>query len=180
METRTCQNCKIAFEIEPEDFAFYEKMNVPPPTFCPECRFQRRLMLDNERSLYRGECELCGKDIMSSYPPETPLTVYCSPCWWSDGWNDLEHGVEYDPSRPFFEQFHELIQKTQHAALQVDYPSLINSDYVNAAGHSKNCYLINTADFCEDVMYSSLLVHDKESSDSILLRDSERCYVNIN
>ena len=35
-ETKTCQNCKNDFIIEPDDFSFYEKMKVPAPTFCPE------------------------------------------------------------------------------------------------------------------------------------------------
>ena len=37
-ETRNCQNCKKDFIIEPDDFSFYEKIKVPAPTFCPECR----------------------------------------------------------------------------------------------------------------------------------------------
>jgi len=43
-ETKNCQNCKKDFTIEPEDFNFYEKIKVPPPTFCPECRLQRRIL----------------------------------------------------------------------------------------------------------------------------------------
>jgi len=31
-ETRICQNCQQEFIVEPEDFLFYEKMKVPPPT----------------------------------------------------------------------------------------------------------------------------------------------------
>ncbi|MDI6602738.1 MAG: hypothetical protein QME57_01280 [Patescibacteria group bacterium] len=37
-EIKQCQNCKKEFVIEPEDFLFYEKIKVPPPTWCPECR----------------------------------------------------------------------------------------------------------------------------------------------
>jgi hypothetical protein len=33
-----CQNCKKDFTIELDDFRFYEKIKVPPPTFCPEYR----------------------------------------------------------------------------------------------------------------------------------------------
>ena len=33
-ETKNCQNCKKDFTIESEDFAFYEKIKVPPPTWC--------------------------------------------------------------------------------------------------------------------------------------------------
>ncbi len=32
-EVKTCQNCKQNFTIESEDFVFYEKIDVPPPTF---------------------------------------------------------------------------------------------------------------------------------------------------
>jgi len=30
---QACQNCKQDFVIEPDDFAFYEKMKVPSPRF---------------------------------------------------------------------------------------------------------------------------------------------------
>ncbi|KKQ23775.1 MAG: hypothetical protein A3G45_02270 [Candidatus Staskawiczbacteria bacterium RIFCSPLOWO2_12_FULL_37_15] len=38
-EIKNCQNCKKDFTIEPDDFAFYEKIKVPPPVNCPRCRF---------------------------------------------------------------------------------------------------------------------------------------------
>ena len=47
-ETKQCQNCKKDFIIEPDDFGFYEKIKIPPPTFCPECRMQRRLAWRND------------------------------------------------------------------------------------------------------------------------------------
>jgi len=43
-ETKNCQNCKKDFTIEQDDFSFYEKIKVPPPTFCPECRYKRRII----------------------------------------------------------------------------------------------------------------------------------------
>ena len=39
-----CQNCKKEFIIESEDFNFYEKMKVPAPTFCSDCRMMRRFV----------------------------------------------------------------------------------------------------------------------------------------
>ncbi|PIR68730.1 hypothetical protein COU48_02340, partial [Candidatus Nomurabacteria bacterium CG10_big_fil_rev_8_21_14_0_10_03_31_7] len=66
-ETKNCQNCKKNFTIEKEDFNFYEKMKVPPPTFCPECRSQRRMTSRNERVLYKAVCDLCKKNIISMY-----------------------------------------------------------------------------------------------------------------
>ena len=116
-ETKTCQNCKSAFTIEPEDFAFYEKMQVPPPLWCRLCRFQRRLMFMNERALYKRACDLCGKSMITMYSPDKKVVVYCNPCWWSDEWDPMDYGMEYDPSRPFFSQIKELLGKTPWMAL---------------------------------------------------------------
>ena len=179
-ERRTCQNCKQEFIIEPDDFGFYERMQVPPPTFCPQCRFQRRLMFRNERRLYKRKCGLCGKDIVTVFAPDKPLTVYCQPCWWSDKWDPLEYGREYDPARPFFEQFRELQLRTPYMSLITSYQQLVNSEYINHAGNSKNCYLIFNADYCENVLYSKVLVNNKDSMDCTMLGESELCYENIN
>ena len=108
-ETRNCQNCKKDFIIEPDDFGFYDKIKVPPPTFCPECRLQRRLVWRNERSLYHRKCELCSKNVISMYSPESPFSVYCHECWWGDGWDPLKYGRDYNFSKPFFEQYKELM-----------------------------------------------------------------------
>jgi len=45
---KKCQNCSIKFTIEPEDLKFYKKIDVPEPTFCPECRMIRRFLLEME------------------------------------------------------------------------------------------------------------------------------------
>jgi len=95
-ETKICQHCQKEFTIEPEDFDFYEKIKVPAPTFCPECRDVRRLAFRNGHSLYKGKCGLCGKSIISRFSPDKPYKVYCKECWWSDNWDQLQHGREYD------------------------------------------------------------------------------------
>ena len=56
-QIKNCQNCKQDFVIESEDFSFYEKMKVPPPTFCPDCRLARRLIWRNERTFYKRICD---------------------------------------------------------------------------------------------------------------------------
>ena len=76
-ETKNCQNCKKYFIIEPDDFAFYEKIDVPPPTFCVECREQRRIAFRNERALYKRKCELCGKEVVSRVSPDKKYPMYC-------------------------------------------------------------------------------------------------------
>ncbi|MBI3626963.1 hypothetical protein HY224_02875, partial [Candidatus Uhrbacteria bacterium] len=108
METKACQNCRTNFEIAPEDFVFYEKMQVPPPTWCPECRAQRRLAHRNERNFFNRKCDLCHKDMIAMYDADAAFPVYCQECWWSDKWDATSFGVEYDPNKTFFEQNHKL------------------------------------------------------------------------
>ena len=179
-ETKTCQNCKNQFTVEPEDFAFYEKMKVLVPTFCPECRLIRRLVHYSKRTLYKRDCTLCGKSTFSMYDHSNPAIVYCNTCWWSDEWDPMDYGMEYDPSRPFFSQIKELLGKTPWMALGVNQPTVINSDYCNAAGGLKNCYLVFYADFVEDSYYCDTVVHIKDCFDCFLTGYSEHCFECVN
>ena len=103
-ETRQCQNCKKEFVIEKEDFNFYEKMQVPPPSWCSECRMIRRMASVNAWSLFYRNCDKCGKRTLSMYSPSQKITVYCQPCWWADDWDGTEYAMNYNSSRPFLEQ----------------------------------------------------------------------------
>lgn len=58
-ENRICQNCKNDFIIEPEDFVFYEKIKVPPPTEMSTFCYNETVANDNfplikEESLKNG------------------------------------------------------------------------------------------------------------------------------
>ncbi len=179
METRNCQNCKKDFTIEPDDFSFYEKTKVPAPTWCPECRLIRRIACINGFSLFYRNCDKCGKRTLSMYPPSQKITVYCQPCWWADDWDGTEHGMDYDPSKHFFEQVKELQDKTPHVALETTYLTLKDCEYCNAIAYSKNCILAGWADYCENVCYSAFLNGIKDSTDCLRMQDSELCYESI-
>lgn len=174
-ETKNCQNCKQDFIIEPDDFDFYEKVKVPAPTFCPQCRFQRRLMFRNERVFYKRACDLCGKSMVTLFSPEKPNKVYCQQCWWSDKWDGSEYACDYDPNKNFFEQYQEFQKKVPFMNLFVSYSTLVNSDYINHAGYAKNCYLIFNSDYCENVYYGTSITRDKDSMDLLRVLDSELC-----
>ena len=139
-ETKVCQNCKKSFGVEPDDFAFYEKIKVPPPTWCPECRAQRRLAFRNERVFYKRTCDRCKREVVSMYSPNKPYTVWCYECWFSDDWDPLQYGRGYNPTRPFFEQFLELWEAVPKVALI--YVRSVNSDYVNISADNKDSYMI--------------------------------------
>src|SRR3989344_2505838 len=177
---KICANCTENFVIEPEDFDFYKKVDVPPPTFCPQCRLIRRLAWRNERSLYRRDCDKCKKSIISVFPKDSGMTVYCRPCWWSDAWDALEYGADFDPSRPFLVQLQELMQRTPVPSLFGLYHTLQNSDYVNMASYVKNCYFVTYCDLSENCTYGSFIDRCKDSMDNLMLFDSELCYESVN
>ena len=179
-ESKKCQNCNNEFVIEPDDFVFYEKIKVPAPTFCPECRMQRRLLFRNERTLYKRPCGLCGKDVVSLFHKDSPQTVYCQQCWWSDKWNPLDYGKEYDFSRPFFEQFRELMYKVPVPVVTTFYTTLLNSDYNNQVSNLKNCYLLFNSDYNENCGYGTEVEHSKDAFDNLMIDECSIAYSNIN
>ncbi|MEI6280432.1 MAG: hypothetical protein WCP17_00315 [bacterium] len=178
-ETRVCQNCKKDFVIETEDFNFYEKIKVPPPTWCVECRQLRRYAWRNERTLYRRNCNLCGKSTVTIYSPNKPYKVYCNECWWGDGWDPASYGVDFDFSRPFFEQFHELQLEVPRMALLNK--NSVNSEYANHASNNKNAYLSFSCFSSENIFYSNWIM--KNSRDCVdcgfIYEKGERLYETI-
>ena len=173
-EQRTCQNCKTEFVIEPADFSFYEKIKVPAPTFCQECRFQRRIAWRNERSLYKRKCDLCNNEVISIYHAQSPSRMYCQDCWWSDKWDPFSFGRNYDFSRPFFEQFRELVLSVPQMSLINK--QAVNSPYCHSTVGNKNCYMIFGGDYNENCLYSTFNFYTKDSSDLYWVFKSERSY----
>ena len=129
-ETKTCQNCKKDFVIEVDDFSFYEKIKVPPPTFCPECRMIRRMIWRNCRSLYKRPCGNCGKSIISMYSEERNKIVYCMDCWNSDKRDPSVLSRDYDFSRSFFEQF-KVFREEAPILFAHHTGTLVRSDFTN-------------------------------------------------
>jgi hypothetical protein len=162
-EIKQCQNCKQSFTIEPDDFEFYEKMKVPAPTWCPECRLQRKLAFRNERALYKHKCEKCGKDIISMYCEDGPMTVYCRDCWYSDSWDPMSYGQEVGFSENFFVQFKKLFYSVP--VVNLWQPQSVDSDYTNFASKNKNCYLAFGGKECENVRYANNSSFTKDSQD---------------
>jgi len=169
-----CQNCKVSFIIEPEDFNFYEKIKVPPPTFCSLCRAQRRFAFRNERKLFRTKDAFTGKDIFSLYPTESKRKVITQEEWYGDGWDAMKYAHSYDFSKPFFEQFFEL--QRQVPIYNLNAQRMINSPYSANATALKNCYLCFHSNYTEDSMYGSANDYCRDCIDNSHIQHSERCY----
>jgi hypothetical protein len=172
---KSCANCKKDFPIYKKDLEFYELFEVPEPTFCYACRNQRRLSFRNERYLYQRKCDLTGREMISSFSPDKPFPVYDNDEWWSDKWDPLDYGREFDFNRPFFEQFFELRELVPRLARQQQKP-MYNSDYCNCASQSKNCYLVFSTNRCEDCYYGSWVNECEDCIDGLNIFNCELCY----
>lgn len=174
MSAQTCKNCRQNFEITEEDGAFLKKFEVPAPTRCPDCRNQRRLVFRNDRNFYRCECDLCHKAIVSIFSSEKPFPVYCKECYLSDQFDPLAYGVDFDFSRPFFEQFAEM--RAQVPRIMTFQTQSENSDYTVHSGKNKNCYMGSSLVECENAYYCHWAFYVKDSMDLYLCQKMELCY----
>lgn len=181
---QTCKSCSAAFEVTEDDIAFYDsvspvindrKFDIPPPTLCPECRQQRRICQNNEFTLYTGSCDKCAKSVITQFAPGYPAPVWCRECWLKDDWNPLDFGQDIDFDRSILEQFVELRSRVPAQCLDID-GVVQNCDYIHYAGHSKNCYIIMHADFCEDCMYGYGFKKNTSCVDGFYNLHCELCY----
>ncbi|MCH2188379.1 hypothetical protein MK079_00950 [Candidatus Gracilibacteria bacterium] len=184
VQTKTCLQCGVSFDITDKDLEFYEKVSptfggkkyrIPTPTLCPECRQQRRLSFRNERKLYKRKCDATGKDIISIYSPDKDYTVYNQEYWWSDHWDVLEYGRDIDFSQGFFSQFHQLLQAVPKRAF-IRGTGSEGSDYSNYMGQGKNCYLVFNSDKNTDCLYCSGLINSQQYVDCLYTSDSSESY----
>lgn len=170
-ETRQCKNCKQSFVIHPEDRSFYQRINVPEPVHCFPCRSQRRLVLRNERVLFKRTCNLCGKNIISMYSEDKLFPVYCPSCWYSDNWDPLSFGIDTNLKHSFFEQFKELQAKVPRISLFNI--NSVNSDYSNYSLDNKDCYFSFRSAGSERCHYVYYCLGSVDCINSLYLHKSE-------
>lgn len=171
----SCPQCQSGFEVTNEDLTFYEKIGVPEPSLCPDCRLQRRLTFRNERHLYQRPCGLTGKNIISIYAADKKNKVYEQEVWRTDQWNALSYGRNFDFSRPFFDQFQDLFLAVPHPASGYRFGSE-NCDYTTYQNHSKNCYLTFGSGYMEDCAYTNWTYYAKNCLDALGSEHIEWCY----
>ncbi len=171
---KNCQDCKKEFLIDTDDQSFYERMKVPTPTFCPSCRWKRRAAFRNEGKLFRVQNAFSGETIFSLFPPEAGMKVVTQDEWFSDSWNAMDYGRDYDFSRNFFEQLFELYKEVPVYNLNVK--QMINSPYSANASFQKNCYLVFNASENQDCMYGNAVDFCRDCVDTSCINHCERCY----
>ena len=180
---KTCKQCKAGFEFtEVErnalDLVAFKvgenKYDIPDFDICYDCRQQKRLACRNEKTLYKRDCDKCHKNMVTVYDKGSAFPVYCQECFWGDGWNAMDYGMDFDFSRPFFEQFKELMNKVPRLA--VINKQSENSEYCNYSFANKNCYLMFGSHYEEDCMYGRYSTKNRNCVDFLAMYNSELCY----
>jgi hypothetical protein len=174
MEMKVCEMCKKDFVVEQADFDFYAKLQVLTPKFCPLCRQERRMLFRNFKTLYKRPSSKSGKQIVSMYASDSPFPVYEATEWWGDDWDALTYGRDIDWSRPFLEQFGELLNAVPRMAL-INTKST-NCEYSNMVYGSNNCYLLFGSINDENCDYGHIVWDSRDSIDNLYVLKCERCY----
>ena len=182
IETKKCRISWQDFFVTDKDLEFYDKISpifwdkkygIPSPALCPEERNRRRMVFRNERKLYKRQCDLSGKEIISVYSPEWPYKVYEQGEWWSDRWSPMSYGKIFDFNSTFFEQIHMLSRAVPHPNLLTI--NNINSPYAQYTGESKNIYMGADVWKCEDAFYSTTIKEVKNCLDLYEVEFAELC-----
>ena len=197
MITKKCTVSGKGFTITESDLDFYKNMGIISkddyaqlksreitdcvglPTLCPDERSRRRMVWSNQRFLYQRKCDGTGKMIISNFDSSQKFPVYDVKHFFSNDWNQLATGRDFDFSRDFFSQFEDLLKDAPRIALQRSPEWDENSDYTNYAGKNKNCYLIFDSDKNWDCMYSYSINDCTNVIDSYRMDGCELCYQSI-
>jgi hypothetical protein len=183
MENKLCKNCTNPFTIEDQDLNFYDKVSpifngkkyqIPSPTLCPGCRQQRRMAWRNDRNLYERTCDVTGKKLISMFKPGAPVPVYEKEYWWSDKWDARDFGQDFDFSRPFFEQFGELLKRVPNPHVMIVQSE--NSLYTNYNYMNKNCYLCFAGNNLQDSLYCYNAENSQDCVDCLFVYSCELCF----
>jgi len=147
---------------------------IPDPTISPTERMKRRTAHRNEQYLHKAKSCFSGKPLVSIYPENFAGKLCSRDEWFSDLWDGLDFGRDFDFSRDFFSQYAELQAEIPRAATVTIGNE--NCEFTTGTGYCRNCYLINSSEYAEDCMYSKLIQKGRDIMDSSYVYDSELLY----
>ncbi len=171
---QTCTVCSKQFVITVEDVGFLKKFNVPAPRTCTDCRVMQMMCFRNERIFYQSSCAWCKKSMVSCFSPTSPFTILCNTCWWSDECDVLKYGRDFDFTRPFFEQWFDLLKVVPMGNVFIGLAE--NADYTNYGVSNKNCYMVTASDYNQDSFYADNANENKDCCDITFSNKSELLY----
>ncbi len=151
-----------------------QKFPLPEPTISPAERVKRKCSHRNEQYLHRAKSCFSGKPLVSIYPENFAGKICSRDEWFSDQWEGVDFGQDFDFSKPFFQNFAELQAKIPRAATVTIGNE--NCEFTTGTGYCRNCYLINSSEYAEDCLYSKLIQKGRDIVDCSYVYDSELLY----
>ncbi len=173
-ETKICEHCKKSFKISEGELSLYEKVGIELPTICFFCRIKLHLSFWMFGKFRKGKSDLSGENLITVLPEKNRYPIYTSTEWYSDKWDAMDYGQDYDKTKSFFEQLQKLQEKVPHP--HQNGVKNTNCDWCDDVWNSKNCYLARSMEECEDLMYSYRNLKVKNSIDVAVCYSSEKCF----
>ena len=173
-ENIICEHCGNEFSITEGEFSMYEKVGIELPTICFFCRVKIHLSFWMFGKFRKGKSDLSGSSLITVLPEKNRYPIYTLTEWYSDKWDAMGYGQDYDEKRPFFEQLQELQEKVPHP--HQNGIKNTNCDWCDDVWNSKNCYLARSMEECEELYYSYRNIRVKNSIDMVICFNCEKCY----
>jgi len=175
MENKICTYCNTSFEIYNRELGLYEKVDIVIHKICSDCRMKQHMAFWPFGKFRTGVSDLTGEKLITVLPENARYPIYTAKEWWSDEWDSMSYGQDYDPSRPFFDQFKELQEKVPRPHQQGASQSL-DCDWCDDVWDSKNCYLSRSIARAENLSYSYRAIDCKDSVDISHVFTLDQCY----
>ncbi|MDD5721435.1 MAG: hypothetical protein PHT16_03250 [Candidatus Pacebacteria bacterium] len=171
---KICEHCQQDFTITEEELSLYKKVDIELPTLCFFCRVKLHLSFWMFGKFRKGKSDLSGESLITVLPEKSRYPIYTLNEWYSDKWDAMDYGMDYNSSKPFFEQLQELQEKIPHP----HQGGIKNTgcDWCDDVWNSKNCYLSRSMVDCEDLYYSYRNIGVKNSFDMIVGFFCEKSY----
>lgn len=173
-ENKTCTDCNQEFIINEGELGMYKKVGIELPTLCFFCRVKLHFSFWVFGKFRKGKSDLSGENLITVLPENSRYPIYSLKEWYSDKWDALNYGVNYDSEKSFFAQFKELQEKVPKP--HQNGVKNTNCEWCDDVWNSRNCYLSRSMEDCEYLYYSYRNVKVKNSIDMIVCFNSEKCF----
>ncbi len=141
----------------------YGQFDLPAPDVCPTCRLKHLFSFWIFGKFRKTTSALSNKSIITVLSDKVQFPIYDREEWIGDTWDVLSYGQEYDPARPFFEQFREVMNTVPHPH-QIGTRN-VNCPWTDDCFDCRECYLCRSMVGCEFLTYAYRCFDCKNSVD---------------
>ena len=174
MTTLSCIVTGKPFEVAPREAELLRQLDLPLPRKAPFERWIYAVGQSTPFAFRKVICPVTETPILTRWSERGAISGVSPEWFWSDECDNSDAGVDYDFSRPFFEQFEELARRCY--APSVNRVNCDNSPYVNACVGLKDCHLCFACEYLRDCFYCALCSRSTDLVFCSGLINSELCY----